>query len=106
MVFGEGPTKVAEGAFTDTTRDPFTSEDIRFTTKDGTLYAIVLRYPENGIVNIKSLAKGSKYALDKIDSIRLLGYNGNIQWNCTEEGLSISITECKHCEKPIVFAIR
>jgi len=31
-VFGEGPTDVPEGHFTDTTRKPFTAADIRFTT--------------------------------------------------------------------------
>ncbi len=40
---GEGPTQVLEGAFTDTKRTVFTSEDIRFTTKDGALYAHVMQ---------------------------------------------------------------
>ena len=44
--FGEGPTEVPEGEFTDTKRNPFTSADIRFTRKDNTLYAMLLGYPE------------------------------------------------------------
>ena len=36
-VFGEGPTEIAEGAFTDTNRAAFTGQDIRFTTKGDTL---------------------------------------------------------------------
>ena len=44
-VFGEGPTEVVEGSFTDTKRQPFTGQDIRFTTRGGTLYAIALAWP-------------------------------------------------------------
>ncbi len=32
-VFGEGPTAVVEGPFTDTKRQAFTPQDVRFTTK-------------------------------------------------------------------------
>lgn len=105
-IFGEGPTEVSEGAFTDTKRDSFTSEDIRFTTKNGILYAIVLKFPENRIVNIKSLGKGSEYSPERVNSIKLLGDNGKIQWNWTEEGLLINIAECDYRESPIVFAIK
>lgn len=47
-VYGEGPTQVPEGAFTDTQRDAFTGADIRYTAKDGALYAMVLGKPEKG----------------------------------------------------------
>ncbi len=54
QVYGEGPTRIAEGAFTDVNRAAFTSEDIRFTYKDGILYGFVMRYPEDGVIRIKS----------------------------------------------------
>jgi len=41
-ISGEGPTKVVGGSFHDTATKPYTSRDIRFTTRDGLLYAIVL----------------------------------------------------------------
>ena len=41
--FGEGPTPVPEGSFTDTERNPFTGRDFRFTAKGHTLYAIAWR---------------------------------------------------------------
>ncbi|NLG24302.1 MAG: alpha-L-fucosidase [Clostridiales bacterium] len=47
-LFGEGPTQVPEGAFTDTNRDAFTGRDIRYTAKDGALYAVALGRPEGG----------------------------------------------------------
>ena len=44
-IYGEGPTKVASGAFHDTETQPFTAEDFRFTTKGNALYAIELGWP-------------------------------------------------------------
>ena len=35
-------------------RAAFTSEDIRFTYKDGVLYGFVMRYPKDGVIRIKS----------------------------------------------------
>ncbi len=45
-VYGEGPTEVPEGAFTDTSRAAFTADDFRFTQKDGVIYAICLARPQ------------------------------------------------------------
>ena len=53
--FGEGPTLTPEGTFTDTLRDSYTSEDFRFTYKNGALYVFALSWPEDGVVRIKSL---------------------------------------------------
>jgi alpha-L-fucosidase len=103
--FGEGPTKVAEGAFTDTKRSAFTSEDIRFTTRNGILYAIVLKWPENGRIVVKSLRKGSEYAIENIHSVKLLGHNSDVKWACTDEGLSVHADECIQHEEPVVLAI-
>jgi alpha-L-fucosidase len=55
-IFGEGPTEVAEGQFTDTKRTPFTGQDFRFTTKGDTLYVIGLAWPANGGAVVRSLA--------------------------------------------------
>ena len=46
-VYGEGPTKVAAGAFHDTDTQPYTAEDFRFTKKGDVLYAIELSWPAN-----------------------------------------------------------
>ena len=41
-VYGEGPTAIPEGQFSDTARAPFTPQDVRYTCKGGTLYAFVM----------------------------------------------------------------
>lgn len=53
VIYGEGATDEPEGSFTDVKREPFTSEDMRFTNKTPYLYAIVLRRPSDGRVTIK-----------------------------------------------------
>ncbi len=58
-IYGEGPTQVVAGSFKDTARPPFTAQDIRFTAKDGALYAIALARPSDGKVVVRSLAEGS-----------------------------------------------
>lgn len=55
-IFGEGPTRTEEGAFTDTKRAAFTGRDIRYTAKDGRLYAIVLGQPEGDSLLLTQLS--------------------------------------------------
>ncbi|MDR3692275.1 MAG: alpha-L-fucosidase [Fimbriimonas sp.] len=60
-VYGEGPTRVETGAFTDTNRQQFGPKDIRFTQKDGVLFATVLSAAME-TVSIRSL--GSHHGLE------------------------------------------
>ena len=58
--FGEGPTQVLEGSFTDTKRGDFTPADFRFTTRGrNVLYAICLGRPAGEIL-IRSLGSNIK----------------------------------------------
>ena len=65
----------------------FSQKDIRFTTKDGKLYAFVLAPPTEDIV-IKTLATGGPLDRD-IASIELLGSDEKIEWKRTAEALTI-----------------
>jgi alpha-L-fucosidase len=89
-VFGEGPTEVKDGSFTDTTRDSFTAQDIRFTHKGDTLYAIALNRPAGELV-IKSLKSGSSLQAGKIQRVSLLGGEGSLPWQQDEAGLHITM---------------
>lgn len=71
--FGEGPTVIPEGHFTDTYNKNFTCEDIRFTSKGNHIYAIVLKWPENGELHIKSLGSDYRYLKSSIMDIEVLG---------------------------------
>lgn len=65
--FGEGETRVLiEGFREDKTE--WNSSDLRFTSKGNTLYAFLLRAPDNRVVHVKSI--GADLA---VKSVRLLG---------------------------------
>jgi alpha-L-fucosidase len=95
-IFGEGPTEVFEGAFQDTKRAEFTSRDVRFTTKDEVLYAIILDWPEDGEVVIESLGEGQAHYPAAIQHVSLLGTKEVLQWSRDPAGLKVKLP----AEKP------
>jgi alpha-L-fucosidase len=104
-VYGEGPTPVVGGSFNDTKRGAFTSQDIRFTTRGDTLYAITLAWPEHGSVTIKSLATDSGLFQRDIEKVELLGYNEPLHWRCDQSGLTVDLPSRRPCEYAFVFRI-
>ena len=72
-VYGEGPTEIPSGSFTDVDRQPFTSKDIRFTCKGSTVYAFVLKYPEDGQITINSLRRALDMSSDiHVESVEMM----------------------------------
>jgi len=84
-IFGEGPTESASGSFADQ-KIPFTANDIRFTTKGKTLYAITLGIP-TAATSIKALSKNAGNG--KIASVKLLGSAAELTWKQEEDALVI-----------------
>lgn len=70
---------------------PFSAEDIRFTTKGNTLYAIVLGWPENGKVIIKSLGSNSPHFTRAIQKVELVANGERLVAEQTANGLSITL---------------
>jgi alpha-L-fucosidase len=110
-IYGEGSsTEAAEkgrfGGQTDVQKKPFTAEDIRFTqSKDGrTLYAIVLAFPADGKVAIKSLASNPANWPGGIGSVRMLGISGKLKFTRDENGLHITLPGKQPCK--IAFALK
>jgi alpha-L-fucosidase len=109
--YGEGPSTMATetgrfGGQSDTQRKPFTAEDIRFTqSKNGkTLCAIVLAFPADGKVTIKSLASNSPHWSGKIGSVRMLGVFGKLKFIRDNNGLTVTLPDKKPCD--IAFALK
>ena len=102
-VFGEGPAKSIGGDHIDKKVKPYTQEDIRFTTKGQTLYAIPLIVPK-GIIDIKSIS--SKDPDLKIASVELVGSKEKIKWSQGENGLSIELVKKYPSEYAAVFKIK
>ena len=104
-VFGEGPTEVSEGGFTDGAEKKFTEKDIRFTHKGSNLYAIVQSYPENGVVNIKSLGNKSSVFSGFVKDVSVLGFEEKPEYQSSDDGLLIKTKSIKS-ENPVAFRIK
>jgi alpha-L-fucosidase len=95
---------VVGGSFKDTVSKPFTAQDIRFTAKGDTLYAIVLAWPETGRLTIKSLAAGTALTEREIKSVELLGSKAKLKWTRNAGGLIVELPAQKPCNH--AFALR
>lgn len=96
-VYGEGPAMEAAAplsaqGFNEGKGKPFGPEDIRFTTKGDSLYAIVLGTPGDGKVNIKSLAVGNAHYTAAIGRVELLGH-GEVKVERGNGGLIVQLPE-------------
>lgn len=97
--YGEGPTVVEsesydverieaqteEGRASDTSQHLFTYEDVRFTTKGDTLYAICFGRPPSGKQLIKTLSTAEP---KKVENVSLVGGEA-LSFTQTEQGLTI-----------------
>ena len=105
-VFGEGPTAGLGPSFKpDVPKTPYTGEDIRFTTKGQTLYAIVLAWPETGQVSIGSLAQDAPGALAELARVSLLGSKRAVTWRRGGHGLTVDLAEHERSHYPFVLKI-
>jgi alpha-L-fucosidase len=104
-VYGEGPTKVVEGAFHDTDTESYISEDFRFTAKGDTLFAIELGWPANGETLIHSLATGIP-GEQRIESVELLGSASKLTFEQQPDGLHIHVPHQAPGKYAFVFRIQ
>jgi len=87
LVFGEGDVKPKGGAFNE--KFNFSAKDIRFTTKDGNLYAMALGWPGENQLTIRTLAKTEDAEQNQIQRVELLGHQGNLEFTQSQEGLKV-----------------
>ena len=106
--YGEGPTRIVEGQFSDGIKKNFTSRDFRFTTRGGYLYATALKCSDDGEYCITSLGEqdASRQANFHgiIRSIKVLGEEEKPEWSRDEEGVHVRSRVRKNV--PIVFRIK
>jgi len=103
-IFGEGPTKLLTGRGNESNRPKeYTSEDIRFTTKGKSLYAIIMAWPGKE-VTIKSLPKGKVLWFGDINDVQMLGSGGSLKWAQDEKGLAVQLPAVPPCQ--YAYALR
>jgi alpha-L-fucosidase len=96
-VLGEGPAitetaKLSGAGFNEGKGKAFTAEDMRFTTKGDTLYAIVFGWPDNGKVKIKSLSDGNVLRPGAVNKVELVG-GGELRFQRNGEALEVTLPE-------------
>lgn len=97
-IYGEGPTAVVAGMHGEGDARPWTAQDIRFTTRAGTLYAIALDWPEDSKLVVRALGR---QALDgrTVERVELVGGDA-LPFHQTADGLEIDLP----ANRPVAFA--
>jgi alpha-L-fucosidase len=107
-VYGEGPTKVIEGAFHDQDTKPYTTEDFRFTQKGHTLYAIGMACPADaasGSATIHALGSDKDAKGLTFDSIELVGSSEKITWKQESDALNVKLPASAQCNYAYVLKL-
>ena len=91
--FGEGPTRPPSGMLNEDQAKPFIPEDIRFTRKGGTLYAILLDWPK-GESAIASLGRSAMRDA-VVERVQLLG-GAPLAFARSEDALRFTLPPAKN----------
>jgi len=99
IVAAEGAAAGTSGAFTDNQETEYSAQDIRFTAKGETLYAISLEWTHGDVI-IHSISNDFE-----VQSVSMLGSEDDIKWTQEEEGLKVSFPETRPTEYAHVLKI-
>jgi alpha-L-fucosidase len=92
-IYGEGPStqvKIETGNFNEDIQKDLTAADVRFTIKNGTLYAFVMGWPDKAAI-VNALGLSSPQDPGKILNVELLGYKGDVKWKQDETQLRVEM---------------
>ncbi|MGH9440630.1 MAG: alpha-L-fucosidase, partial [Terriglobia bacterium] len=105
-VYGEGPTSIASGSFGEKHAKglQYKPSDIRFTTKDGAIYAIMLAWPEKQ-ARIQAMGKNAKNLQQQISNVELLGHEGRLTWHQEADALVIDVPGNKPGDYAYTFKV-
>ena len=94
-VWGEGKVVMEGGNLgPGHAKTPYTGQDIRFTTKNGAVYAYLMAWPAGGKATIRSLATPA----GRITDVTLLGCKQKLDWKQTTEGLIVALPATRPCQ--------
>ncbi len=105
--YGEGPTKIREGQFSDADGKVFTEKDIRFTYRGGTIYAFVMRMNGTDVIRVRSLGyHGVPDENEVLLDAQVLGYpDVKVTMRRTRAYLELRLSEKIASEKPVCVKI-
>jgi alpha-L-fucosidase len=105
LVYGEAPTRFEASGKMGTDAQTFTAEDVRYTTNNGNLYAIVLGRPPGPLL-LRSLMKNTPYLSGRVCTVQMPGSSEPVQWEQKGDGLSLTLPARVLEEAAYVFRIR
>jgi alpha-L-fucosidase len=106
IVFGEGPTRLETGGEFAREMLQYKPEDIRFTTKGDTVYAIALGWPgQKHQTLLESFSAKRRHESLKIKSVTMLGSDEKIPWSLREDGLAVTSPSSAPHEMAVVYKI-
>lgn len=118
IIAAEGPTTVEDanydvskieeqlnkGDAVDVHSDSLTSQDFRFTTRDGALYCIAFGWPRDGVFRIRTLRENGPFA-KSIHSVTMLGDGAPLCFVRDGEALKVTAPLTKPCGCAYVMKI-
>jgi len=105
-VFGEGPAMESSAplsaqGFNEGKGKPFGAQDIRFTTKGNTLYAILLGWPADNRITIKSIT-----GKNKVTAVEFLGNHAKLSFEQSVSGLAVQMPASQQGKDAFVLKIQ
>ena len=101
-IYGEGPVVFSNAQFNEAQAAKLGAEDIRFTTKDGVLYALAEDWPDTGFMTIYSMAEGSPHRKGNVERVELLGHGEPLKFEMGLSGLVVRLPDARPAFTPVL----
>ena len=106
-VFGGGPTKVKTGMFAEHgPATPYGAKDVRYAQRDGAVYALILGWPEDGIVRLMELGTSAPTGRGTVERVSLVGDQAALRTERKADALEITLPEARRDPIGIALVIR
>lgn len=107
VVYGHGPTTAGKGHFGGIALDKgYTAQDIRYTRKGNTVYALQLGWPgsqETTLLEGFAATDGNQHF--DVQSVEMLGADSEVKWEMTDKGLQVTTPDTAPNEMAVVYKI-
>ncbi|KQU55917.1 alpha-L-fucosidase [Sphingomonas sp. Leaf339] len=90
--YGEGPTKANAGLFSEGgPNSPYGARDIRYVTKGDDLHALILGWPDDGVVRLTLLGSGDPTLRGQVQRVTLPGSTEPLRFRRTPNALEVTL---------------
>ncbi|MDF0486528.1 alpha-L-fucosidase [Sphingomonas sp. H39-1-10] len=89
---GEGPTKPVSGMFAESgPKSPYTARDVRYVRRGDDVHALVLGWPDDGVVRLRLFASGNAVGRGRIMRVALPGDPAPLAFRQTDTALEVTV---------------